>query len=116
MAEVDRMETGGREGRQKSFLVASFRVEVAKKIGTKVNVGRFKWNAWVLRKVLFCVEASIGVHSIEDGAETKGVNTMNKLCVICGVGAELVDQLATSCIMMRSVWWYIFIWLNIPNK
>ncbi|KAJ0928579.1 hypothetical protein HanRHA438_Chr04g0195651 [Helianthus annuus] len=37
----------------RSFSVARFRSYVAEKLGNKIQMGQFNWNAWVPRKVVF---------------------------------------------------------------
>ncbi|KAJ0434139.1 putative RNA-directed DNA polymerase [Helianthus annuus] len=117
-AGVMATETLGRndaDGQQPGFSVSEFRRQIAEKIGLKVEVGAFKWNSWVPSKVSYFVwkliQESIPVKTALIG---RGLCLNDAACNLCGYGSETAEHLATSCVLVRAVWWHVRIWLKIP--
>ncbi|XP_022003880.1 uncharacterized protein LOC110901356 [Helianthus annuus] len=45
---------------------------------------------------------------------SRGINMQVLNCVRCGYVEESVDHLLAGCIMARSIWWHLFVWVKIP--
>ncbi|KAJ0594712.1 putative reverse transcriptase zinc-binding domain-containing protein [Helianthus annuus] len=97
------------------FSVTLFREEVMKKIGTKVNVAPFRWNAWAPIKInLFVWRSVVGWIATKAALADRGVNVRGTTCSLCGCERESVQHLMATCIMSKAIWWHIFSWVKIP--
>ncbi|KAJ0808570.1 hypothetical protein HanPI659440_Chr01g0004851 [Helianthus annuus] len=36
------------------------------------------------------------------------------MCARCGYGIESPDHLFAACMLARSVWWHVFVWVRVP--
>ncbi|KAI3745447.1 hypothetical protein L1987_58559 [Smallanthus sonchifolius] len=105
----------GGEDDQKTFSTAKFRSQVEEQIGEKINVGRFKWNNWIPKKITyFAWRLLLGCIPSKGAMVHRGINIGDTTCGLCGYGTETTDHLAASCIMVKAIWWHIHVWLKIP--
>ncbi|XP_022030457.1 uncharacterized protein LOC110931368 [Helianthus annuus] len=108
-------ELFGMVGADGSFSVAQFRWKIAEIMGNKVQTEGFGWNVWTPCKVLYFVwKLSMGCIATKSALARRGVQVVDTHCSLCGFGEESTSHLTASCVMARSVWWHVCVWLKIP--
>ncbi|KAI3743548.1 hypothetical protein L1987_61258 [Smallanthus sonchifolius] len=75
----------GGEDDQKTFSTAKFRSQVEEQIGEKINVGRFKWNNWIPKKITyFAWRLLLGCIPSKGAMVHRGINIGDTTCGLCG--------------------------------
>ncbi|KAJ0933697.1 hypothetical protein HanRHA438_Chr03g0099111 [Helianthus annuus] len=62
----------------------------------KVDAGQWQWR-WQSELIL---------------AE-RGVALLDSTCYICGIAVESTTHVLADCLVVRSIWWNVFVWLKL---
>ncbi|KAJ0493102.1 putative RNA-directed DNA polymerase [Helianthus annuus] len=97
------------------FSVKNIRLEMENASQVQDNGSEFFWNSWAPLKVNYLIwRARMGKVATKKELHKRGINIQDLVCSRCGYGIETADHLFADCLLARSVWWQICVWLKIP--
>ncbi|KAJ0441659.1 putative reverse transcriptase zinc-binding domain-containing protein [Helianthus annuus] len=94
------------------FSAKSLRLEIITKDVPEEIV---RWNPWAPPKCnLLLWRALLGRVAAKDQLIARGFTSLNGCCDRCGFGWEDTNHIFVNCLLAKSIWWEIFVWIRIP--